>query len=51
MPIGKGYDSDAQRRWAHTKTGISALGKASVSTRDKESKGKNLPEKAKPKKG
>ena len=42
------YSSDAQRRWAHTSTGVAALGgKAKVAEWDAASKGKNLPEKAK----
>ena len=41
------YTSDAQRRWAHTKTGTEALGGPSkVAEWDKASKGKNLPERA-----
>jgi len=42
------YKSDAQRKWAHTKTGIKALGgKAKVSEWDAASKGKKLPNKVK----
>ena len=42
------YRSDAQRRWAHTKTGMEALGGPNkVAEWDKASRGKNLPEKAK----
>jgi hypothetical protein len=42
----KPYVSDAQRRWAHTATGTKALGgKEAVHHWDKESKGKDLPEK------
>lgn len=38
------YKSQAQRRWAHTKTGIKALGgKAKVKEWDSSSKGKKLP--------
>ena len=46
----KSYSSDAQRRWAHTEEGMSALGKSKVKKVDKASKGKNLPEKVKKKK-
>lgn len=39
------YQSDAQRRWAHTKKGTEALGgPAKVHEWDQASKGKNLPE-------
>lgn len=39
------YVSDAQRRWAHTKSGMKALGGASkVAEWDAETKGKKLPE-------
>jgi hypothetical protein len=42
------YASDAQRRWAHTATGIKALGgKAKVHEWDQASKGKKLPERVK----
>jgi hypothetical protein len=42
----KPYASEAQRRWAHTKTGTKALGgKEKVKEWDRESKGKDLPEK------
>lgn len=42
----KPYASDAQRKWAHTKTGTKALGgKKEVKEWDKKSKGKKLPEK------
>lgn len=42
----KPYASEAQRRWAHTEAGTKALGgKESVKHWDKESKGKDLPEK------
>ncbi len=44
-PLMKPYRSDAQRRWAHTEAGTKALGgDAAVSHWDKESKGKDLPE-------
>lgn len=40
------YKSDAQRRWAHTKTGTKALGgKGKVAEWDDASRGKKLPEK------
>jgi hypothetical protein len=42
----KPYSSDAQRRWAHTEAGTKALGgEEKVKEWDKESKGKDLPEK------
>jgi hypothetical protein len=45
-PLMKPYASDAQRRWAHTEAGTKALGgKEKVKHWDKESKGKDLPEK------
>jgi GNAT superfamily N-acetyltransferase len=45
-PLMKPYVSEAQRRWAHTPAGIKALGgKKAVEHWDKESKGKDLPEK------
>lgn len=44
------YDSNAQRRWAHTPTGTKALGgKAKVHEWDQASKGMHLPERVKPK--
>jgi hypothetical protein len=39
------YKSDAQRRFAHTKAGMKAMGKKVVKEFDKASKGKKLPEK------
>lgn len=44
------YVSDRQRRWAHTKAGIKALGKKKVAEYDKATKGKELPERKKKKK-
>jgi hypothetical protein len=45
-PLMKPYVSEAQRRWAHTPAGMKALGgKKAVEHWDKESKGKDLPEK------
>lgn len=45
------YKSDQQRKWAHTKAGTKALGgKYKVAEWDAESKGKDLPAKAKKKK-
>lgn len=39
------YKSEAQRRWAHTKEGMKALGgKKAVEEWDRETKGKKLPE-------
>lgn len=45
------YESQAQRKWAHTKKGMKALGgKAKVAEWDKASKGKKLPKKKSKKK-
>ena len=45
-PLMKPYVSEAQRKWAHTDKGTKALGgKKAVKHWDKETKGKNLPEK------
>lgn len=42
------YVSERQRRWAHTKAGIKALGgKKAVEEWDKATKGKKLPKKVK----
>lgn len=42
------YKSEAQRKWAHTKTGTKALGgKEKVKEWDSASKGNKLPEKVK----
>lgn len=50
IDLKKPYVSDAQRRWAHTPKGKEALGGAkAVAHWDKESKGKNLPERKKKK--
>ena len=38
------YVSDRQRRWAHTRTGIKALGKETVKEYDEKSRGLDLPE-------
>lgn len=47
-PLKKPYTSEAQRKWAHTKTGTKALGgKEKVREWDKKTKGKKLPEKVK----
>ncbi len=46
------YESNSQRRWAHTAKGIKALGgKAKVAEWDRASKGKKLPEKKMKSKG
>jgi len=43
------YKSDAQRRWAHTKRGVKALGgKAKVAEWDAASKGMKLPARKRP---
>jgi hypothetical protein len=39
------YKSEAQRKWAHTKNGMKALGKEGVKEFDEASKGKKLPKK------
>jgi hypothetical protein len=44
------YRSEQQRKWAHTESGIEALGEAGVKEWDKKSKGKKLPKKVKKKK-
>ena len=44
MPPYRKYVSDAQRRWAHTRTGRKALGDADVAGKDHASKGLDLPE-------
>lgn len=45
------YKSEAQRRWAHTASGMKSLGgKSAVEHWDKETKGLKLPEKKKKKK-
>lgn len=41
------YKSQQQRKWAHTKAGMKALGKKKVAEYDKLSKGKKLPRKKK----
>ncbi len=40
------YVSDKQRKWAHTPSGIKALGPQRVAEFDKKSKGKKLPTRA-----
>jgi len=44
------YKSKAQERWANSPTGKKALGSQKVAEFNAASKGKKLPEKAKPKK-
>lgn len=44
------YKSDQQRKWAHTKSGMKALGKKKVKEFDKATKGKKLPKKVTKKK-
>lgn len=41
------YVSKRQRRWAHSKKGLAALGKDKVAEFDRASKGRKLPEKVK----
>jgi hypothetical protein len=43
MPPFKPYVSDKQRRWAHTASGVAALGKEDVEGKDQSSKGLKLP--------
>ena len=45
------YKSDKQRRWAHTKIGTKVLGKKKVKEFDNASRGKDLPIRAKKKRG
>jgi hypothetical protein len=47
MPPYKKYASAAQRRWAHTATGMEALGFEDVKGKDQATKGTKLPEKVK----
>lgn len=47
MPPYKPYASDQQRKWAHTPSGIEALGPADVKGKDRTSKGMKLPKKVK----
>jgi hypothetical protein len=44
MPPYKPYASDAQRRWAHTPSGMKALGAEDVHGKDESTKGVKLPE-------
>jgi hypothetical protein len=44
MPPYKQYVSGAQRRWAHTASGIDALGKEEVEGKDQSSKGQHPPD-------
>lgn len=44
------YKSQQQRKWAHTKRGMKALGKKKVAEYDRKSKGKKLPKVVKKKK-
>lgn len=46
MPPYKPYVSDKQRRWAHTASGVKALGEEDVRGKDKSSKGLKLPERS-----
>lgn len=46
MPPYKPYVSDKQRRWAHTATGVAALGEADVRGKDQSSKGLKLPKRS-----
>lgn len=47
-PLMKPYVSDQQRKWAHTKAGMEALGgKKAVAEWDRATKGKKLPKRAK----
>jgi hypothetical protein len=46
VPPYKPYVSDKQRRWAHTATGVAALGEADVRGKDQSSKGLKLPKRS-----
>ena len=43
LPPYKPYVSDKQRRWAHTASGVAALGEEDVKGKDQSSKGLKLP--------
>lgn len=49
MPPFKQYDSLAQERWAHTPSGVAALGQEDVDGKDAASKGLRLPPRKGPK--
>lgn len=44
MPPFKPYVSRQQEKWAHTPSGIAALGREDVAGKDKKSKGADLPD-------
>jgi hypothetical protein len=46
MPPYKPYVSDKQRRWAHTTSGVAALGEQDVRGKDESSKGLKLPKRS-----
>jgi hypothetical protein len=46
MPPFKPYVSDKQRRWAHTASGVAALGEEDVRGKDRWSKGLKLPKRS-----
>jgi hypothetical protein len=46
MPPFKPYVSDKQRRWAHTASGVKALGEEDVKGKDQSSKGLSLPKRS-----
>jgi len=46
MPPYKPYVSDQQRKWAHTATGVAALGEEDVKGKDQSSKGLKLPKRS-----
>jgi hypothetical protein len=46
MPPFRPFVSEKQRRWAHTPSGIAALGEEDVKGKDQSSKGLKLPKKS-----
>jgi len=46
VPPFRPYVSDKQRRWAHTASGVAALGEEDVRGKDKSSKGLKLPKRS-----
>jgi hypothetical protein len=46
MPPFKPYVSSKQRAWAHTASGIAALGEEDVKGKDQSSKGMKLPKRS-----
>jgi len=50
MPPYKPYKSRKQQKWAHTASGLAALGAEDVKGKDQSTNFKNLPEKVKTRK-